>query len=1380
VVSSRDLTLGASAAHDMSTDAETGASGGGVSIAPAVAIALSNITTTATVAAGTAIALSGGSFTVTADQTAAAHTSAAGDTKGASASIGIALGLTIANHLTEATLLRNVSAIGAVTLAAHGSSDTSASATASAAGAPGDASAGGSAGGGVDQSVAAERSFASATDGTTGGSGTAGAPATPHAATSAGGVSVAAAIAINLATTTSRATIGAINVLAGGRFMLSTSADTDAFASADGAAVRNATDSSAPADSSGGSGAPVDSTTGVSIGAGVAIDYARIRNEAILPFGATVTADGATIEARMGSTHELGASAMSGAGGGSLSIAGSVAIDVENIETTASLAGMLHAGSGNVVIFALSSATGDVTAVPAEITHHAATTPAPPPFTVVSLTDVSPSSSPLDSTTPNGASGGRVNHVAAVAGNNQIFYAATEWGGLYKTTDGGQNWTFLGAHKPLAAWDVEVDPSNTQRVYATSFYDGRVSSLAGINVSTDGGTKWTHPATATPTVANTPAGFGCPAARVTEPSAMGIGIRPDAPSNIFVGTDCGVAISTDSGSTWRFVDPTPLTPAGDIWGVVVQGGGPTGQGIVDVCGDDGHFRSTDGGTTWVGGPVAGLTPGGPCSIVASPDESYVLFAVVGTQIFESDDGGVTWPTQFANPSRQGRIPFVVTNQRSNAAGVNRFDLWFGDTSLHRASCVTPAVPASGGAARCPAPPWAGPFTSTRGAHDDLGDLAFDTQAANDACPAILASDGGVYRNTDSTATCQTPAWEQPITTPHALWIMALAGVHIAGPAAEALYFGVQDDGSWGTTNAGAILPTWTNSECCDIPDFVADANRVVYTICCSNAGAPIRMFVRGPGLVGGGVLPAASMPPGNLLGFRPMDSIDRFADKQYVVVTSSGVYITTDITARPVVWTQLPGSPANACAVRAADTAGRPGTPTFFVQAGICNERTQGVNGDQLWRYTGTTVGGTWTRIDNTGAQTGGVSIFAVDPTNSNRLYAANMNPVTPRMVLSTDAGLSWQPDPKLDTLMTGSGAFRFTTQRGPGNFSTISPAAGGAGILGYAQPTLLAFDPRDPNIIVAGGRDSGVFLSVDKGKTWGYVTDPFTSDTSGIPHLPRPWFAYFDHLTANAFDLYVGTQGRGVWRVRINIPQPAPDEGPTGIGASVALAIVDDDAFQDRSRGQDRDHAERGDHALERHHHRDGLYRHRARHLGQLQRDGGPDGVGEHDGRGQRKGEVRGDRRIGRADDREPPHRIDARPRHHRDRCGRPARARLVGERRDREGERRGRARRRVGRRPGRERRRSAGRARARVRRDHVDRQQWKRHRDSAEHAGREDLRRRRVRRRGRRDQSREHDIACDDRQHQRHRGRALHTLHVRGHGRARHRRWERGARPR
>ena len=80
--------------------------------------------------------------------------------------------------------------------------------------------------------------------------------------------------------------------------------------------------------------------------------------------------------------------------------------------------------------------------------------------------------------------------------------------------------------------------------------------------------------------------------RRDEPSAFGISIDPDNPNNVLIGTNCGLAISDDRGQTWRFVDPTPSDGADDVWDVVVHHGG-----IIDLIGDDGHRRSSDGGVS---------------------------------------------------------------------------------------------------------------------------------------------------------------------------------------------------------------------------------------------------------------------------------------------------------------------------------------------------------------------------------------------------------------------------------------------------------------------------------------------------------------------------------------------------------------------------------------------------------------------------------------------------------------------------------------------------------------------------------------------------------------------------------------------------------------
>src|SRR5262249_29871169 len=60
--------------------------------------------------------------------------------------------------------------------------------------------------------------------------------------------------------------------------------------------------------------------------------------------------------------------------------------------------------------------------------------PLAPPAKHDSFEDISPNNSDLDTNgSPNGASGGRVNGLASVPGTNTTFYAASEWGGIYKS-----------------------------------------------------------------------------------------------------------------------------------------------------------------------------------------------------------------------------------------------------------------------------------------------------------------------------------------------------------------------------------------------------------------------------------------------------------------------------------------------------------------------------------------------------------------------------------------------------------------------------------------------------------------------------------------------------------------------------------------------------------------------------------------------------------------------------------------------------------------------------------------------------------------------------------------------------------------------------------
>ena len=713
------------------------------------------------------------------------------------------------------------------------------------------------------------------------------------------------------------------------------------------------------------------------------------------------------------------------------------------------------------------------------------------------IDNISPASSDRDGSNPNSASGGRVNKLAAHPTDATIYFAASEWGGLFRTADTGRNWSYVAGHHPQAAWAVEFDPANPNMLIATSLFDGKTTPESGINISRDGGVTWSVPAGARPA-----AGDCLFAIDFAEPGAFGIAFDPADSNDIYVGTSCGLAISTDNGVNWDYVDPTPGDGGGlRVWDVIAHNGG-----TIDICGDDGHLRSTDGGANFVAGSTA--EPSGTCSLAVSPDEPNVLFMTVGTQIFETRDGGASWPTSFVNPGPQGRIPFVKVNDRTGQA----FDLWFGDTQLFRAACSTPTNTTSP-AQRCPA---SGSWVNAQtGGHWDVGDLAFNPTATSDTCPVLFSNDGGVYFNKRTGNDCHDPQWEQPTTSVTALWLWDMDGNVRATSGEEGVYIGQQDTGAFGTREGGSATPDWNSPNCCDVFDVEAEDNRVVYTVCCYGGGRATRMFRDDDTMDGGPEIP--NYPAGNLVAFQDLDSLTNYAANSYAVVTSGGVFFTIDIGAGTITWQQLgTGVPGNTCGIYSSRRSD--GMPVFYLRAGF---GACGLGGTgSLWRHDGATTTGAWTRVDRNGASQFGA--FGIDPSDPDHIVANDLVGAAPTMVRTTDGGTNWSTLPQLDLLLSGKGQFVMEVQQG---------ATGN----GYAQASLVAINPRNGNMIVVGGQDSGVFLSLNGGTNWILLTDPHTNNVLR-PHISRPLFAHFEPVQTWRWDLYIGARGRGVWRIAVDV----------------------------------------------------------------------------------------------------------------------------------------------------------------------------------------------------------------------------------------------------
>ncbi|MGA9837181.1 MAG: hypothetical protein WBQ26_07715, partial [Gemmatimonadaceae bacterium] len=256
--------------------------------------------------------------------------------------------------------------------------------------------------------------------------------------------------------------------------------------------------------------------------------------------------------------------------------------------------------------------------------------------------------------------GGRVTAVAGVASEPRTFYMGSTGGGVWKTTDAGASWQNVSdgyfAVASMGALDVSL--SNPDVVYAgtgSSKIRSNVSIGRGVYKSTDAGRTWEF-------VGLKEVGqIATIRINPTNPDIVYVaaGGNPFVPS-----VDRGVYRTTDGGRSWKkILYVSDSTGAADL---ELQPGHPDvvfasmwhGQRkpwtIVSGAREGGIYKSTDGGDTWVklGGGLPNQLFGRSNVAIsnAAPDRIYALIeAKPGGGLYRSNDAGTTWTLVNGDP-----------------------------------------------------------------------------------------------------------------------------------------------------------------------------------------------------------------------------------------------------------------------------------------------------------------------------------------------------------------------------------------------------------------------------------------------------------------------------------------------------------------------------------------------------------------------------------------------------------------------------------------------------------------------------------------------------------------------------------------------------------
>jgi photosystem II stability/assembly factor-like uncharacterized protein len=284
--------------------------------------------------------------------------------------------------------------------------------------------------------------------------------------------------------------------------------------------------------------------------------------------------------------------------------------------------------------------------------------------------------------------GGRATAVTGVAEQPHLFYMGTTGGGVWKSDDAGHHWQnitdgFLNVGN-IGAIDVaDSDPNVIYVGTGSASIRGNSSVGRGVWKSTDAGSTWRFIGLRE---------SGAIGELIVHPTDPDIAWVAALGHPFGRNRERGVFRTTDGGTTWQHVlvldDSTgvvslvlnPSNPRelyAGAWRAerkpwTMISGGPAG----------GVYKSTDSGASWTklgGGLPTGLVGKvGLATSAAMPERVYALIEAERGGLYRSDDRGTTW-TRVSDDARVRARPFYYSHVVADPADANT--VWVLNTPL---------------------------------------------------------------------------------------------------------------------------------------------------------------------------------------------------------------------------------------------------------------------------------------------------------------------------------------------------------------------------------------------------------------------------------------------------------------------------------------------------------------------------------------------------------------------------------------------------------------------------------------------------------------------------------------------------------------------------